>query len=90
MEFQSRLVMEHFVWVEDGDTTHSGHHFMHLKLHVHRIFYGDVCYEVINGKAIGNPLMCAEVIVSSFNLCITHSWSYINDMHCFFNIVCLW
>lgn len=57
---------------------------------VHRIFYGDVCYEVINGKAIGNPLMCAEVIVSSFNLCITHSWSYINDMHCFFNIVCLW
>ena len=57
---------------------------------VHRIFYGDVCYEVINGKAIGNPLMCAEVIVSSFNLCITHSmtWSYI--MHYFFNIVCLW
>ena len=31
---------------------------------VHRIFYGDTSYEVINGKAIGNPLMCAEVIVS--------------------------
>ena len=26
------IVMEHLVWVEDGDTTHSGHHFMHLKL----------------------------------------------------------
>ena len=31
---------------------------------VHKIFSGDASYEVINGKAIGNPLMCAEVIVS--------------------------
>ena len=31
---------------------------------VHRIFYGGTSYEVINGKAIGNPLMCAEVVSS--------------------------
>ena len=39
---------------------------------VHRIFYGDTNYEVNNGKAIGNPLMCAEVIVSCNNIVMNY------------------
>lgn len=44
--------------------------------------YADTNYEVNNGKAIGNPLMCAEVNVSY--IIIKRILQYYNEYHIMF------